>query len=324
LPGGGTVTVLRATVPERLSGERLDRALAVLFPQHSRSRLQQWIRAGHVSVAGSQPRPRDAVTAGDEVVLRVPCEPAGDVVRPQPIPLDVVYEDESVLVIDKPAGMVVHPGAGNPDGTLQNALLDHAPELRRVPRAGIVHRLDKDTTGLLVVARTPEAHTRMVAALQAREMHREYDAIVIGRVIAGGTLEAPIGRHPVDRVRMAVRRGGRPAVTHYRVRERYRAHTRLRVWLETGRTHQIRVHLAHAGHPVLGDPVYGGRLRLPAGAGAELAGALRAFRRQALHAARLALAHPATGELVTFEAPPPPDMQRLVEVLRCDAQSRPA
>jgi len=207
MTGGGSATVLRATVPEQLSGERLDRALAVLFPQHSRSRLQQWIRAGHVRVAGRQRRPRDPVTAGEELELEIPCEPAADLVRPQPIPLDVVYEDEALLVIDKPAGMVVHPGAGNPDGTLQNALLHRAPELARVPRAGIVHRLDKDTTGLLVVARTPEAHTRLVAALQAREVRREYDTIVLGRVIAGGTLDAPIGRHPVDRVRMAVRRG---------------------------------------------------------------------------------------------------------------------
>jgi 23S rRNA pseudouridine1911/1915/1917 synthase len=222
-------------------------------------------------------------------------------------------------VINKPPGLVVHPAAGNPDGTLQNALLHHDPALAALPRAGIVHRLDKDTSGLMMVARNLVAHKRLVAALQAREIRREYLAVVCTVLTAGGEVEAPIGRHPVDRKRMAVVAGGKPARTHYRVVERYRAHTLLRLRLETGRTHQIRVHMAHIHCPVVGDPVYGGRPRLPRGAGEALRTVLQNFRRQALHAERLALVHPGSGEPVSWEAPVPPDMQALIETLRTDA-----
>jgi 23S rRNA pseudouridine1911/1915/1917 synthase len=237
----------------------------------------------------------------------------------QPIALNVVYEDDDLLVINKPPGLVVHPAAGNPDGTLLNALLYHAPDLAALPRAGIVHRLDKETSGLMMVARNLAAHTRLVAALQARDIRREYLAVVNTVLTAGGEVNAPIGRHPVDRKRMAVVSGGKPAVTHYRVVERFRAHMLVRLRLETGRTHQIRVHMAHIHCPVTGDPVYGGRLRQPRGAGDSLRTVLQGFRRQALHAQRLALQHPGSGEPVSWEAPVPPDMQELVEALREDA-----
>jgi 23S rRNA pseudouridine1911/1915/1917 synthase len=230
-----------------------------------------------------------------------------------------VFEDDDLLVINKPPGLVVHPAAGNPDGTLLNALLHHAPDLAALPRAGIVHRLDKDTSGLMMVARNLAAHTRLVADLQARDIRREYLAVVNTVLTAGGEVDAPIGRHPVDRKRMAVVSGGKPAVTHYRVVERYRAHTLVRLRLETGRTHQIRVHMAHIHCPVTGDPVYGGRLRQPRGAGELLRTVLQGFRRQALHAERLAFRHPGSGEPVSWEAPVPPDMQELIEALREDA-----
>jgi 23S rRNA pseudouridine1911/1915/1917 synthase len=238
---------------------------------------------------------------------------------PQDIPLLLVHEDRHLLVVNKPAGLVVHPGAGNPDSTLQNALLALDPKLARLPRAGIVHRLDKDTSGLLVVARTLAAHTALVRMLEDRAIHREYEAVCRGVMTAGGTVDAPIDRHPTDRVRMAVRQGGRESVTHYRVIRRFRAHTHVRVQLETGRTHQIRVHLAHAGFPIVGDRVYGGRLALPRGAGEALRQALRDFPRQALHAARLEFAHPVTGKPVACVAPLPADMQELLRVLAADA-----
>jgi 23S rRNA pseudouridine1911/1915/1917 synthase len=229
-----------------------------------------------------------------------------------------VFRDRSLLVIDKPAGLVVHPGAGNARHTLQNALLALDPNLALVPRAGLVHRLDKDTSGLLLVARTPEAHTALIAALAARAIGREYLAVCTGVMTAGGTVDAPIGRHRSQRTRMAVRADGRPAVTHYRVVRRFRAHTLVRVTLETGRTHQIRVHLAHIGFPLVGDPLYGGRRRIPAGCTPALAAALRGFPRQALHAARLALSHPLTGRELQWEAPLPQDMQRLLAALEAD------
>lgn len=310
---------LSAAIPEEMAGSRLDQALAGLFPDYSRSRLQAWIRAGCVEVDGRRLRPRDRVEGGEQVRLRAELE-ANDNWEGQPIHLDIVHEDDALLVINKPAGLVVHPAAGNPDSTLVNALLHHAPELARVPRAGLVHRLDKDTSGLLVVARTLGAHTRLVEQLQARTMGREYEAVCVGVLTGGGKVDAPIGRHPVQRKRMAVVLNGKPAVTHYRVAERFRGHTRIRVRLETGRTHQVRVHMAHIRHPLLGDPVYGGRLQLPPGATEPLVEALRAFRRQALHAWRLSLIHPATGEAVSWEAPLPDDMVRLIEVLREDAR----
>ena len=309
-----------AEVPESLAGERLDRVLAELFPDFSRSRLQQWVKEGRCEVDGRVGRNKDRLAGGERLALSARFE---DQVQPdaQPIPLRLVYEDEHLLVVDKPAGLVVHPAAGNPDGTLQNALLHHDLSLRELPRAGIVHRLDKDTSGLLVVARTPAAHRHLVERLQERDIHREYIAVVVGVMVAGGTVDEPVGRHPTQRTRMAVVASGKPAVTEYRVEERFRAHTLLRLKLETGRTHQIRVHMAHIRYPIVGDPVYGVRLKIPAGASEELREALRGMRRQALHARRLGLTHPATGEWMEWESPLPADIAHLIDVLRDDARS---
>jgi len=313
---------LQLTIPEALRGRRLDLALAELVPDYSRSRLQQWIRAGQVTLDARVARVREKVSGGEVVCIAAELgEQTGDVA--QAIALDVRYADADLLVINKPAGLVVHPAAGNPAGTLVNALLYYDPALAMLPRAGIVHRLDKSTSGLMVVARTLTAHRHLVEVLQARRITREYLAVVNSVLTGGGTIEAPIGRHPVDRKRMAVTAGGRAAVTHYRVEERYRAHTLVRVRLETGRTHQIRVHMAYNHTPVVGDPVYGGRLRLPAGAGPQLQAALTAFRRQALHAVRLELPHPAGGETVGWEAGVPEDMAQLIGRLREDAGERP-
>jgi 23S rRNA pseudouridine1911/1915/1917 synthase len=304
-----------------VAGLRLDQALARLFPDYSRSRLKDWILGGHVTVNREVLRPRDRLSGGEEIRLR-PDLPVQEAVRAQPIPLDIVYEDEAVIVVNKPAGLVVHPGAGNPEGTLQNALLHHRPELATVPRAGIVHRLDKDTTGLMVVAGTLEDHTDLVRQLGERSVKREYRAVCNGVMTAGGTVEAPIGRHPADRLRMTVRHNGKPAVTHYRVVRRFRGHTDIRASLETGRTHQIRVHMAHIGYPLVGDRLYGGRLKLPRGAGEELIRILRGFDRQALHARRLAFRHPRSSEVVTFEAPIPRDHRELLAALAADAKIR--
>jgi 23S rRNA pseudouridine1911/1915/1917 synthase len=311
-------TLLDGTVGAELAGARLDLALASLFPDFSRSRLQAWTREGRVSVNGQQRRPRDKVEIGDRVRLRAVAEDQVACV-PQDIPLDIVFEDEHILVVNKPAGLVVHPAAGNPDGTLQNALLFHDPALIELPRAGIVHRLDKDTTGLMVVGRSQGAHKRLVEAIAAREVKREYRALVIGGMPASGTIDMPIGRHPTQRTRMAVSPVGKPSVTHFSVLEQFRGHTLLKVLLETGRTHQIRVHLAHIRYPILGDPVYGGRLRLPQGASPALTRCLRGFRRQALHAERLTLSHPLSGEELGWQAGPPPDMEELIEMLREEA-----
>jgi 23S rRNA pseudouridine1911/1915/1917 synthase len=297
----------------------LDQALAVLFPDFSRTRLKAWIEAGRVQVDGRVPRPKDLVDGG-ELVRVEPTDEERVEVAPQPIALSIVHEDESVLVIDKPVGLVVHPGAGNPDSTLQNALLHHEPSLAKLPRAGIVHRLDKDTSGLLVVAKTAQAHAALTKALEARDVHREYEAVCVGVMTSGGTVDAPIERHPIDRLRQAVRGDGREAVTHYRVIERFRAHTHVRVQLETGRTHQIRVHLTHIGYPLVGDALYGKRLVLPKTPTPRLADTLRGFRRQALHAAKLAFEHPATGETLELRAPPPADFTDLVDALREDAR----
>lgn len=313
---------LTACIPGELAGLRLDQALAQLFPAYSRARLQQWIRAGEVRVNAQQRRARDKVQGGESVEITAVLKPEG-AWQSEPITLDVVYEDDALLVINKPAGLVVHPGAGNPQGTLLNALLHHAPELNTVPRAGIVHRLDKDTSGLLMVARTLPAQKALVKQLHARSVQREYDAVVVGVMTAGGRIEAALGRHPVQRTRMAVARegSGKAAITHYRVAQRFRAHTRIRVQLETGRTHQIRAHMAHIRHPIVGDPVYGGRLALPAGCGEALKQTLRAFKRQALHAATLGLEHPVTGEAMQWSVPPPADMRHLISVLEDDARS---
>jgi 23S rRNA pseudouridine1911/1915/1917 synthase len=304
-------------VPEELAGQRLDQALARMFPDYSRSRLKAWLLDGSVLVDGAPWRPRDRVQGGETVVVTVSVDA---VVRAEPevMSLDVVFEDDDLLVINKPAGLVVHPGAGNASGTLQNGLLAHAPSLELLPRAGIVHRLDKDTSGLLLVAKSIPAHTALVRDLADRSISRRYLAVCNGVLTGGGTIDAAIGRHPVDRTRMAVREDGRPAITHYTVIERFRAHTYVNVVLETGRTHQIRVHFAWRRHPLVGDPVYGGRLALPAGASDALRDALRSFRRQALHAARLELRHPTAGNALALEAPPPADFQALLQTLRED------
>jgi 23S rRNA pseudouridine1911/1915/1917 synthase len=308
-------------IPANHAGMRLDQALADLLPDYSRSRLQQWLKAGQLRVDGHIRRPRDLVAGGETVSGEWALATETTTVA-QDIPLDIRYQDADLLVLNKPAGLVAHPAAGNRDGTLVNALLHHCPELATLPRAGLVHRLDKDTTGLLVVARSLRAHTALVEQLQARRIEREYLAVVNGIPVAGGTVDAPIGRHPVDRQRMAVTPGGRSAVTHYRVSRRFRAHALLRVKLETGRTHQIRVHMAHVRWPLLGDPVYGGRPRLPPGASPRCIEAIQHFRRQALHAERLALIHPATGEWLEWRAEIPADLAELLAILAEDADHR--
>lgn len=312
--------LLENRIPEAARGQRLDQALAALFPDFSRSRLKAWIDSGRVLVDGIKPRPRDLVSGGEWVRIDPANEAVIDV-APEPIPLDIVFEDEVLLIIAKPAGLVVHPGAGNPSATLQNALLSHDGQLAQLPRAGLIHRIDKDTSGLLVIAKTLEAHTHLVRALAAHEIERVYEAVATGVMTAGGTVNAPIDRHRVDRLKMAVRAGGREAITHYRVAERFGAHTHVRVHLETGRTHQIRVHLAHAGFPLVGDPLYGRRLVLPRAASAGLIEILRGFKRQALHAGRLKLIHPLSKKSVEFTTPWPADFERLLSALRQDARA---
>ncbi len=311
---------LDAEVPIAVAGQRLDRVLAMLFPQHSRSRLAGWVRQGVVQIDGTQALlPRQAVTGGEAVRIAVADEQASSQITAEPIALDIRYQDADLLVLNKPAGLVVHPGAGNPSGTLQNALLYFDPQLAGIPRAGIVHRLDKDTSGLLVVARSLTAHTALVAMLSQHLVQRRYQAVLRGCLIAGGTVDAPIGRHPSDRLRQSVREnGGRGALTHYRIMERFRAHTLVQCELETGRTHQIRVHMAHLGKPLIGDPIYGGGLRLPAGAIPELLEVLRGFRRQALHAASLRFSHPLHQGEVHVEVPVPEDFDQLLAALRID------
>ena len=315
--------VREALISEDLAGQRFDQAAAALFEEFSRSRLKIWIESGELTLAGRPAAPKTRVGGGEAIRLDAEVE-AVVPLAPEAIPLTVVFEDDDLLIIDKPAGLVVHPGAGNPAGTLQNGLLAHDPGLAAVPRAGIVHRLDKDTTGLLVVAKTLTAHQALVAALERREIRRTYEAICQGVMTGGGEVDAPIGRHPRERLRMAVVTRGRPSVTHYRVIERFRAQTHIRVELETGRTHQIRVHMAHIRHPLIGDPLYGGRPRLPKSPLPELVAALQRFHRQALHARSLELAHPGSGELLKVAAPLPEDFQALLGVLAADvaAESR--
>jgi len=307
----------RLEFPAELAGRRLDQALAALLPQYSRTRIQRWIDEGAVRVNGLAPRARDVVVGGEAATVEARLADETSI-APENLPLDIVHQDAAIIVIHKPPGVVVHPGAGNREHTLQNALLAHDPKLRRVPRAGLVHRIDKDTSGLLVVARTIEAQTALVAALAAHEVEREYLALCTGAMTGGGTIDEPIGRHRTQRIKMAVRSDGRAAVTHYRIEKRFRAHTLARVRLETGRTHQIRVHLAHVGYPIVGDPVYGGRRRIPAGATPQLLAALDSFRRQALHAARLEFVHPKSGKSVSFDAPLPADFRQLLGAMERD------
>lgn len=311
---------LEYAVPSECHGLRLDQAAARIFDDFSRERLKAWIEAGALCVDGERVKPRQRVSEGQCLTLQAELEPAGEW-EAEDIPLDIVHEDAHILVINKPAGLVVHPAAGNPDGTLLNALLNHDSELLQLPRAGIVHRLDKDTSGLMVVARTPQAQRSLIEQLKEHSVAREYDAVVTGTPISGGRIEAPLGRHPKDRKRQAVVPGGKPAVTHFRLVERFRSHTLVRCKLETGRTHQIRVHMAHQKLPLVGDPVYGGRLKLPAGASELLKRELREFPRQALHARRLVLTHPDSGEQVRFDAAMPGDMESLVQALRDDVDA---
>ncbi|MDX1451216.1 MAG: 23S rRNA pseudouridine(1911/1915/1917) synthase RluD [Oleiphilaceae bacterium] len=299
---------------------RFDQVLAELMPDYSRSRLQQWIKQGQARLNGQVVKPKEKVKVNDLIELAAEPEAQGEWL-PQAIQLDIVHEDAHILVLNKPAGLVVHPAAGNPDGTLVNALLHHDPTLATVPRAGIVHRLDKDTTGLMVVAKTLKAHAHLVEQLQLRTMGREYEAVVTGVMTGGGTVDEPIARHSQQRKKMAVTPFGKPAVSHYRLLQRFRAHSHVRVKLETGRTHQIRVHMAHLHHPLVGDPIYGGRLKLPKGGSDALVEMLRGFKRQALHAKLLRLVHPETEELCEWESELPDDMQALLAVLQEDAAS---
>ncbi|MGL4473878.1 MAG: 23S rRNA pseudouridine(1911/1915/1917) synthase RluD [Shewanella sp.] len=314
---------LKSEISASQTGLRLDQAVAELFPDYSRTRIKEWIVSGAVYVDGiAVTKPREKVLESQIIEVEATLEEEV-VAEAQAMDLDIVYEDDDIMVINKPAGLVVHPGAGNHNGTLMNALLHHCPDIELVPRAGIVHRLDKDTTGLMVVAKTVEAQTHLVAALQEREITREYEAIVTGTMTAGGTVDEPIARHATKRTHMAVIHNGRPSVTHYRVSEKFRAHTRLRLRLETGRTHQIRVHMAHIGHVLVGDPVYGGRPRPPKAASPEFMEVLRGFKRQALHAVRLELYHPITGFLMSWQAPIPDDMVQLTKALRADTEAHP-
>jgi len=311
---------LTATVSESQLGQRLDQTLAELFPDYSRSRIKEWILNQRVSVNGTvTDKPKEKVLGGERVTIDAEIEEEQRW-EPQNIPLDIVYEDEDIIVINKPRDFVVHPGAGNPDGTVLNALLHHYPAIADVPRAGIVHRLDKDTTGLMVVAKTVPAQTHLVDTLQRREITREYEAVAIGTMTAGGTVDEPISRHSTKRTHMSVHPMGKPAVTHYRIMEHFRAHTRLRLRLETGRTHQIRVHMSHINHPLVGDPLYGGRPRPPKGASEAFIGTLRGFDRQALHATMLRLYHPITGIEMEWHAPLPQDMVDLINALKVDTE----
>ena len=306
------------SIPDDFAGLRLDQALARMFPEYSRSRLKEWLLAGAITVEGGPKRPRDAVSGGETVTMQ-PLAEVSVRAEPEPIALDIVYEDDELLVVNKPAGLVVHPGAGNPAGTLMNGLLHHVSSLEEIPRAGIIHRLDKDTSGLLLVGKSLTAHTALVRLLAEREISRHYLAICNGVLTGGGTIREPISRHPVDRKRMSVQQNGKAAVTHYTVKERFAAFTYVNVKLETGRTHQIRVHFAHRRQALVGDQVYGGRLALPKGASDELIQTLRHFKRQALHATRLAFEHPSSGVQIDLEVAPPKDFQALVETMRRDA-----
>lgn len=308
------MTRLTEEVPFEMAGMRLDQALAELFTDYSRSKLQTWVKSGRVQVNGLTLKPKDKLVGGETIALDAEAEIVV-IAEPESIPLEIVFEDESLLIVNKPAGLVVHPAVGNWNGTLLNALLNHDSNLETLPRAGIVHRIDKETSGLLMIAKTLQAHNSLTGQLQDRDITREYQAITRGRMTSGGTVDEPIGRHPTDRKRYAVRENGKHAVTHYRVGQRFTRHTLVQVKLETGRTHQIRVHMAHIRFPLLGDQVYGGRFQMPPDCSEQLEKELRSFKRQALHAAKLGLQHPVTDEYCEWEQPMPDDMARLLEAL---------
>ena len=306
---------------EEFAGKRLDVVVAELFSDYSRSRLKIWIEQGQVLVNGEKAKPKTKMSGDEELQLTVQTIESETSCVAEDIPLNIIHQDESIIVVNKPVGMVVHPAAGHYSGTLQNALLYFDESLAAIPRAGIVHRIDKDTSGLMVVARNLSAHKYLVDQIQKHEVVREYQAVIHGVLTSGGTVDQPIGRHPRDRIKMAVRENGREAVTHYRLLERFREHSHIKVQLETGRTHQIRVHMSHMRHPIVGDPVYAGRQRVPAGAQADLLAFLQSFKRQALHAWRLSFVHPENGEDVLYEAPLPEDMLQLIGLLQADVQA---
>jgi len=306
-------------IPDSDIGIRLDVALTKMLPDYSRTQIQDWIESGSVLLNGEVAKTRTKLRGGESVTIDATRKQQPEY-EAQDIPLNIVYEDDSVLLINKPAGLVVHPGAGNSDRTLLNALLHHAPQLQELPRAGIVHRLDKETSGLLVVAKTPRAHKSLTHQIKKRTMAREYQCIVYGTFISGGKVDAPIDRHPLQRKRMAIVETGKPAVSHYRIAEKFRALTLLTVKLETGRTHQIRVHMSHIRHPVVGDPTYGGKVQLAKNMTQLLIDALRKFKRQALHAVALGFTHPETGEFMRWEIPLPDDIKHMLSVLREDAK----
>lgn len=306
---------LNLVIPRSLAGQRLDQALTQLLPEYSRSRIQQWLEQEMILVNGQLAKSRAKVLGNEKITITASISEQNDQWQAEAIALKIVYEDADILVLNKPAGLVVHPAAGNHTGTLLNALLHHLPELAFLPRAGIVHRLDKDTSGLLVVAKTLEAHTQLIKQLQARTVKRQYEALVMGNVTTSGTIDAPIGRHSIDRKRMAVVTQGKPAITHYRVLQNFTEFSHLQINLETGRTHQIRVHMTHIKHPLIGDPIYGKRQKLAKSLPHELVEKISEFKRQALHARRLGLLHPSQGIYMEWEAPLPSDMIGLLEQL---------
>ena len=308
------MSVLKIIIPERFAGQRIDTALSEMLPDYSRSKISSWVRSGMATIKGKPFKPKDKADGEEVVTLSIIKEPSVEW-SAENIKLDIVYQDEDIIVVNKPAGLVTHPGSGNWTGTLANALLHYDSGLQNLDRAGIVHRLDKNTSGLMVVARSEVAQKYLSEQIQEHQVSREYSAIVYGHMISGGTIDEPIGRDPKDRIKQAVVDNGKIALTHYRVIDRFSHHTHVKAVLETGRTHQIRVHMSHIGHPLVADPMYGGRLRFPKKADEKLKDALKGFNRQALHSRKLALKHPVSGELMSWEAPLPKDLQQLLEVL---------
>ena len=302
-------------IPDRLIGQRIDSAMAQMLPDYSRSKITTWVRSGGALINGKTFKPKEKILGGEIVTLNIKAEKTNDW-KAEDIPLDIVFEDNNIIVVNKPVGLVTHPGAGNWTGTLANALLHYDPSLANLDRAGIVHRLDKNTSGLMVVARSELAQKNLVEQLQTHAVSREYSAIVYGHMISGGTVDEPIGRDPKDRIRQAVVEDGKDAVTHYRVIDRFAHHTHVKAILETGRTHQIRVHLSYIGHPLIADPMYGGKIRFPKKADDHLKNALKKFNRQALHAKKLTLTHPITFEQMSWKAPLPQDLKDLLKILQ--------